>query len=37
MTRLQKILFIGMPLAVAGAVVAATFPEMRRYLKMRRM
>lgn len=37
MTRLKKILVIGLPLAVTGVVLKASFPQMRRYMRIRRM
>lgn len=37
MKCLKKMLLIAAPLALAGAVLASMWPEMKRYLKMKEM
>lgn len=37
MAKVMKLILVAIPVIVVGAALAATFPEMRRYLRMRRM
>lgn len=37
MGRLIKFIMAAVPIVALGAALTATFPELRRYLKMRRM
>lgn len=37
MANVMKLILFAIPVVVVGAALAASFPEMRRYMRMRRM
>lgn len=37
MGRILKVIVAALPLVILGAVLATELPEMRRYIKMKRM